>query len=1674
MRKILVVIFSVLLPLTVVWAAGDQNPANQQQEEWQPEYGRDGRIINYPPAVAPYGLEFRGGNNIPIITTTENKLFEDFEAPTGWNGANPPTGWAIVDSGVAPLWANQDWHWRFNYDWGGNMAEISTQNYEDNDDWLISPPADFSTATVCSLMYMHQYDWPWTPDIDTAYVMVTDDSGSTWTEVAHYTGQSYGGWNYPDTQRVDITAFAAGKGAVQVGFYYSKTAYNAYGGTWKVDDVELTADAVALVSEDFEGSWGPMGDNPPTGWTILDTNYPSPWDENDWFQYNDYDFGNIARMNVYPTETQNEWLISPSMDMSAGYDQILLFFNQRYDNSDPSDTGRVYISTDNWATKVQAAIYTTDQAGWGEMVSETLDITTLVDGYADVQVAFNFVNETGYGTWYLDLVIVDALTFLNDDVSTLAINSPLMGISGYDHLVSTQVYNNGLNTNSFDDHTEIIKLNKAYYLQEGFSNPAGWTGANPPTGWAVIDSGDGTPGWDDSDWHQYNVWDLGDIAKMASWNPAENANDWLISPTMDLSGAANVHLTFAQKYWHYGAATDTAFVLGTNDGWATTEVLATYVTEQGTGSVPSTPSFDITSWAAGQSSVNIAFKYVGNNGGDWYLDDVTVYEDLSPTTLYSSSEYVASLASTETREVPYWTKWSSPTAGDYTVKSWTGLAGDEDPSNDTTSIDITVHEHYEHGGPDNHMYEWNTNKDGGTGGLYDWIDISGIGTPVNWDMGSGHDRHTSSIPLGFTINHYGNDYDAIYLDENGVASFDSIAWSISYNGHIPTGEWGTKNILAILHQNLSGVDNGAAYYYTNSVDTFIVTYDNWDYEADHDQRIDMQMILTTGLNSGVIKMQYRETGPIVYLDHTIGIGSGDGLDGLEFSYEQDIMGNIPMAGLAVTFRVPVYDNDLKAEGYIDPSAAGLTGDPFTPLVVFKNVGHNDQTNVPVRLTIEPGTYEETGNIGSLLSGLSTVVPFASFTPTAGGSYTLTAISELVSDNNPVNDTLVLNFTAYDQIVDFEADNGGLIGDGDWEWGIPTYGPSGAFSGDNCWATNLSGDYTTGGAIHSLEFQLAVGSTAPNLGIASWYSIGGNGWSGSNLSVSTDGGTTWEAVSPDRGYDDNAKSSNPLNPDSVFTGDNGDWEYNNFDLSAYAGTTVMARFALGVEQGTWLYLPGWYIDDLGLGDCAMVAPEIDVTPASIEGTAAVGGSTSETISVNNLGDGTLYFNASAEVGTGLALNSLYSNGQDIPITLDVELANENFDDGLLPTGWSIYDENIDGATWMAHSASLCPQTIPNMTTDWMICDGSCYPYWYMNEDLFTAYYDCDGNPYITVSFNMDFQYWDTWWAYPSVFSVRNGSAGAWIEVETYSVTTTGYMEYDLSGYSLGALDSVQFKYHYNNGGAMNAGYLAVDDFILSAGAAPWISIDIFGGEIPSGGAGVDIEVTMSAADLELGVYNGSVIIGSNDADESDITIPVTFVVSAVGGIAGTVTENDDTTPIEGVEVSAVGMTLADTTDVSGQYSFADIFVGTYDLLFSKEGYVDTTVTDVVVEDGLVTTVDVSMRLAGCDYVMGDVNGVGGYDGLDIVFGVAFFKDGPAPVCPDCPLCPDFPYCGTVNGDCAYDGLDIVYGVAFFKDGPAPIPCDDCVQVGSGITSEIHLLEVPTVIKNKTKISEGARR
>jgi hypothetical protein len=84
---------------------------------------------------------------------------------------------------------------------------------------------------------------------------------------------------------------------------------------------------------------------------------------------------------------------------------------------------------------------------------------------------------------------------------------------------------------------------------------------------------------------------------------------------------------------------------------------------------------------------------------------------------------------------------------------------------------------------------------------------------------------------------------------------------------------------------------------------------------------------------------------------------------------------------------------------------------------------------------------------------------------------------------------------------------------------------------------------------------------------------------------------------------------------------------------------------------------------------------------------------------------------------------------------------------------------------------------------------------------------------------------------------------------------------------------------------------------------------------------------------------------------------------------------------------------------------------------------------------------------CHYIPGDINGDGDADGIDVIYGVAFFKGGslpPVDCAPPCMGIPDpFYAAGDVNGNCLFSGIDITYFVAYLKQlQPSLRWCEDC--------------------------------
>jgi hypothetical protein len=172
-------------------------------------------------------------------------------------------------------------------------------------------------------------------------------------------------------------------------------------------------------------------------------------------------------------------------------------------------------------------------------------------------------------------------------------------------------------------------------------------------------------------------------------------------------------------------------------------------------------------------------------------------------------------------------------------------------------------------------------------------------------------------------------------------------------------------------------------------------------------------------------------------------------------------------------------------------------------------------------------------------------------------------------------------------------------------------------------------------------------------------------------------------------------------------------------------------------------------------------------------------------------------------------------------------------------------------------------------------------------------------------------------------------------------------------------------------------------------------------------------------------------------------------SQVGFIAGSV-KDSLTNPLVGVIVETSDHLKRDTTDSNGNYQIGWFMPGVFNLNFYKQNIIDSTISNISVSAGDTTLINIFLggEPRGCFYRVGDINGSGTLSGLDVVYGVRYFKGGPPPAttCPMCPQTPPFYAAGDVNGSCTFSGLDITFLVRYFKGGAVPYPCPSCPPLG----------------------------
>ncbi|RKZ33902.1 hypothetical protein DRQ33_03305, partial [bacterium] len=179
----------------------------------------------------------------------------------------------------------------------------------------------------------------------------------------------------------------------------------------------------------------------------------------------------------------------------------------------------------------------------------------------------------------------------------------------------------------------------------------------------------------------------------------------------------------------------------------------------------------------------------------------------------------------------------------------------------------------------------------------------------------------------------------------------------------------------------------------------------------------------------------------------------------------------------------------------------------------------------------------------------------------------------------VNDTVAI-FWHFEDV-------GHAVGTGSWEYGTPTSGPGSAHSGNNLWATDLSGNYPNNDlAILTFQPFDLTGMEHPQVRMWLWYSMQART---SRLGL-RDAASAWVITDTDTiflnqiyeyprgatGYTQPPVAEKPAWGDD----DQGNFWYRvQFDLSPWAGDTI--SFSVIFVSNNWTNEAGIYIDDVAL-------------------------------------------------------------------------------------------------------------------------------------------------------------------------------------------------------------------------------------------------------------------------------------------------------------------------------------------------------------------------------------------------------------------------------------------------------------------------------------------------------------
>lgn len=311
------------------------------------------------------------------------------------------------------------------------------------------------------------------------------------------------------------------------------------------------------------------------------------------------------------------------------------------------------------------------------------------------------------------------------------------------------------------------------------------------------------------------------------------------------------------------------------------------------------------------------------------------------------------------------------------------------------------------GGPDAYGYTWLSSDDPG-GPAVEWIDITATGTPIT---GLGDDNYVGPYSVGFDFDYYWYAVDQVYVGSNGYIKFPPGTNIASpFPGSIPLSA-APNDFIAMFLSDLIFAGSAEAYYWSNNVDQFVVSFLNmpaWSPAGPTGSR-DFQVVFDG--TTGDIHLNYgHHEGTVYNNDILIGIENCNGLVGLEHSHDT----YIPHDNYSVFYYYPdttTYEaHDLALSAAMNENSQGIfieQGQSYSPVAWVKNVGNQVESGATVTCRIfDPSSsviYNESFTMGTINPGDEVMISFSpSVTINAIGCHTMNVNVNLPGDMNPAN------------------------------------------------------------------------------------------------------------------------------------------------------------------------------------------------------------------------------------------------------------------------------------------------------------------------------------------------------------------------------------------------------------------------------------------------------------------------------------------------------------------------------------------------------------------------------------------------------------------------------------------------------------------------------------------------